>query len=297
MNDYKSRLDGYAGMIESALPAFLPDAKDSAVAQAMHYSLIGGGKRIRGALLLAVFELFAGEERAEEALPFAAALEMVHAYSLIHDDLPCMDDDDMRRGKPSCHIAFGEAAAVLAGDALLTLAFEICTDEKNLAVFGAGAVLKAANALAAAAGTSGMIGGQWMDIDGEGKEVSGDYLRKMDEMKTGALICYGARAGCILAGAPYEKEAALARYALDLGLAFQIRDDILDKTAAAEKLGKPIGSDDKNRKSTYTGLYGLDGAKREAERLSGTAKAALDSTGLEAGFLKWLADYLLERGN
>jgi len=297
MSNYAAKLNGYVEMIDKSLTDYIADTGESIVNEAMAYSVLNGGKRIRGAMLLAAYEMFSADKKIEKALPFAAALEMIHAYSLIHDDLPCMDDDDMRRGKPSCHIAFGEAIAVLAGDGLLTLAFEICTDQMNLNSFDAQTILSTANTLAVSAGTSGMIGGQVMDIQGEGKELNADYLHRMDNMKTGALISVAVRLGCILAGASQTSTSALVRYALDLGIAFQIRDDILDKTADAEALGKPIGSDDKNKKSTYTGLYGLDGAKAEAAKFSGSAKSALENIGTDAGFFLWLADYLLERGS
>jgi geranylgeranyl diphosphate synthase type II len=295
MTDFAARYDRYVRQIEEALPGFLPDTDtlQASVARAMAYSLTGGGKRIRGMLVLAVGELFG--VGAASALPFAAALEMIHAYSLIHDDLPCMDDYDMRRGKPSCHIAFGEDIALLAGDGLLTLAFETGTAPAARAAFGAEKVLDAVAALAKAAGTDGMIGGQVIDLESEGKTVPLETLRTMDSKKTGALIAVAAEIGCILGGADDAIREKFRSFALDLGQAFQIRDDILDKTGDVALLGKPIGSDDENEKSTYTSLYGLAGAQAEAERLTQRAKTSLRETGLAVDFLESLTDFLLTR--
>lgn len=295
MTEFAAQYGRYVREIEDALPGYLPsnDTAQASVAKAMAYSLLGGGKRVRGALLLAVTGLLGGVS--EAAVPFAAALEMIHAYSLIHDDLPCMDNDEMRRGKPSCHIAFGEAIALLAGDGLLTLAFEITSSPKTLAVFGAEKTLAAVNALARSAGTAGMIGGQVIDLESEGKTITADTLRTLDRMKTGALISAAAEIGCILSGANEAQTALLTSFALDLGLAFQIRDDILDQIGDAAVLGKPIGSDKENEKSTYTGLLSLEGAKKFAEALSASAKQALAETGLDCGFLVSLTDYLLAR--
>jgi geranylgeranyl diphosphate synthase type II len=285
----------YVRKIEDALPGFLPspDTLQGSVAQAMAYSLTGGGKRIRGVLVLAVSELFG--VAVSQAMPFAAALEMIHAYSLIHDDLPCMDDDDMRRGKPSCHILFGEDIALLAGDGLLTLAFETCAAPAARAAFGAEKVLDAIAALAKAAGTDGMIGGQVIDLESEGKTVPLETLRVMDSKKTGALIAVAAEIGCILGGADGAIREKLRSFALDVGQAFQIRDDILDQTGDVALLGKPIGSDEENEKSTYTSHYGLEGAQAEAERLTQRAKTALRETGLAVEFLESLTDFLLTR--
>jgi geranylgeranyl diphosphate synthase type II len=293
--EFIAKNNRYVRKIEDALPGFLPsaDTLQGSVAQAMAYSLTGGGKRIRGVLTLAVSELFG--VGVSQAMPFAAALEMIHAYSLIHDDLPCMDDDDMRRGKPSCHILFGEDIALLAGDGLLTLAFETCAAPAARAAFGAEKVLDAIAALAKAAGTDGMIGGQVIDLESEGKTVPLETLRIMDNKKTGALIAAAAELGCILGGADAAIREKLRSFALDVGQAFQIRDDILDKTGDVALLGKPIGSDEENEKSTYTSLYGLAGAQAEAERLTQRAKTALRETGLAVDFLESLTDFLLTR--
>jgi geranylgeranyl diphosphate synthase type II len=294
-SEFIAQNNRYVRKIEDALPGFLPsvDTLQGSVAQAMAYSLTGGGKRIRGVLMLAVSELFG--VAVSQAMPFAAALEMIHAYSLIHDDLPCMDDDDMRRGKPSCHILFGEDIALLAGDGLLTLAFETCASPAARAAFGAEKVLNAIVALAKAAGTDGMIGGQVIDLESEGKIVPLETLRMMDSKKTGALIAVAAEIGCILGGADAAIREKLRSFALDVGQAFQIRDDILDQTGDVALLGKPIGSDEENEKSTYTSLYGLEGAQAEAERLTQSAKTALRETGLRVDFLESLTDFLLTR--
>jgi geranylgeranyl diphosphate synthase type II len=287
----------YAGLIEESLAGYIPCCPypESGVADAMRYSLLGGGKRVRGALVLAFYQLF--HEGLEPALPFACAMEMVHAYSLIHDDLPCMDDDDLRRGKPSCHRAFGEATALLAGDALLTLAFEIVADAGLLAALPAEAALRSARCLAHAAGMAGMVGGQAIDLASEGAAVTREQLDRMYRKKTGALIGAAAYIGCALAGAREAETAAALRYAGHIGMAFQIIDDILDVAGDEAVLGKAVGSDRGKDKSTYVSMYGLWEAKREAERLSGIAKESLGGLPGDTGFLRDLADMLTERQN
>ena len=287
------RLEEYAAMTEKALTAalFSGDCRQKKVFDAMAYSTGAGGKRIRPGLALAFCRLFSG--KAEAALPYAAAVEMIHTYSLIHDDLPCMDNDDLRRGKPSCHIAFGESTALLAGDGLLTLAFETVSaaplsPAKNCA---------AALALAKAAGAAGMIGGQVIDLDLEGKTATAAELRQMYALKTGALLRVSATLGCIAAGADQVQTAAAQRYADALGLAFQIVDDILDVTGSAEVLGKPIGSDAENGKNTFVTLLGLEGARETADALSDEAKDALADMEGDTAFLSALVDYLLIRNN
>jgi geranylgeranyl diphosphate synthase type II len=251
-NTFKQRFNGYLQQVNDALPCFLPqgDAAQKTVYDAMAYSLMAGGKRIRAIMTMAFCELCGGN--AADAVPFAAAIEMIHAYSLIHDDLPCMDDDDMRRGKPSCHIAFGEANALLAGDGLLTLAFETMLDSANTGNLPAKRVLDAAAVLAHAAGANGMVGGQVIDLENEGKPIPFELLQTLDRLKTGALIRASAVMGCVLAGADKEVIERAERYAAAVGLAFQIVDDILDVTADQQALGKPIGSDAENEKTTYS---------------------------------------------
>ena len=304
-------LSHYAKEIEEALAGFIPSspAPESVVADAMRYSLLGGGKRLRGALTLAFYRLY--HEEVKPALPFACALEMVHAYSLIHDDLPCMDDDDLRRGKPSCHKAYGEATALLAGDALLTLAFETMAAAGNLAFFPAEAVLQSIWCVAHAAGLSGMIGGQAIDLDIEGPQAQmaatpelqaqqASPQAQMDRMimkKTGALIGSAALVGCTLAGAGEAHAAAALRYANYLGFAFQIVDDILDVTGDEAVLGKPVGSDEANGKNTYVAVHGLKEARRQADILHRQAKKALDDLPGDTTFLRGLVDILTKRQN
>ncbi|MDR3314180.1 MAG: polyprenyl synthetase family protein [Oscillospiraceae bacterium] len=286
---YPAQFSAEAERISLALPAFLPvDA--GAVGDAAAYSLQNGGKRIRPVLLLAWCRLCGGAP--EAALPFAAALEMIHTYSLIHDDLPCMDDDDLRRGKPSCHKAFGEATALLAGDALLTQAFALVAGAESQppAVRCAAAAL-----LARAAGAQGMIGGQMLDLAFEGRTVERAQLEEMNRKKTGALLEAACLLGCLAAGADAAQEAAAGRYADAIGLLFQLTDDILDVAGETAALGKPVGSDAANGKSTWVTLLGLEGARQLAKTLHAQATEALAGFGADADFLRWLAGYILAR--
>lgn len=288
------RFDSYLEMINRRLTALLPvctyDAPD--VCDAMCYSLDGGGKRIRPVLLLESCRLCGGD--VADALDFACALEMIHTYSLVHDDLPCMDDDDMRRGKPACHIAFGEATAVLAGDALLTQAFAAAANSEAAKKTPARA-LEAIALLSKYAGAEGMIGGQVVDLQSEGKTIALSRLQTMDSLKTGALMRAACEIGAVLAGADNEKRAALVRYAEALGQAFQIVDDILDVTSDVQTLGKPIGSDAELQKSTYVSLLGLDRAKAAARDCTAAAIEALAVFGEDAAFLRSLAENLMTR--
>ncbi len=278
---------------------FLPDIEkkleecivaDNSAAQAMKYSLLSGGKRIRPILLLEFYALCGG--KGDNALNFAAALEMIHTYSLIHDDLPCMDNDDMRRGRPSCHKAFGEDTALLAGDALLTLAFKTAAETAGIP---SDRVLKAIAVLAENAGISGMVGGQVEDLAFEKSGADIEELCGMYLKKTSCLLSAGAVCGSILAGADKEELKYAAEYAEKLGLAFQIIDDILDCTADEKTLGKPIGSDVKNGKTTYVTLLGIDGARAEAERLSDEALTALCKIKGDNTALRELTADLLDR--
>ena len=280
----------YLDEINSALKEYLP-AADDVVSQAMRYSVENGGKRIRPALLLEFCRVCGGDYK--KAVPFACALEMIHTYSLIHDDLPCMDNDDFRRGKPSCHIAFGEEYALLAGDALLTLAFETAM-KSNLS---AEITVKAAKELAKAAGVMGMCGGQVLDLQIEGKKVCVSDLQKTDELKTGELIRAACVLGCVCAGADDKKIAASEKYAHDIGIAFQIVDDILDVTSDEETLGKPIGSDEENQKSTYVSLLGIEKSRKTAEELTLNAQKALDAFDGDVTSLKDFAEKLKNRKN
>ncbi|MGN1059799.1 MAG: polyprenyl synthetase family protein, partial [Clostridia bacterium] len=227
-----------------------------AVYDAMEYSLFSGGKRIRPVLCVACAELFGN---AEEALPFACAIEMIHTYSLIHDDLPCMDDDDLRRGKPTNHIVYGEAMAVLAGDALLNLAFETVLQHSKAAP---ALTLEGLKIIAESAGTEGMIGGQVIDLESEGKTIDSVTLMAMHVHKTGALMMAAAKTGALIGGGTKEDVLTMEKFARYLGVAFQIKDDILDVESTAEVLGKPIGSDSANQKTTFVTLYGLEQSRK-----------------------------------
>ena len=285
----------YRAKIEQALEQAVPSVGGelyAGVIDAMRYSLLGGGKRIRPILVMEFCRLCGGSP--EDALPWACALEMIHTYSLIHDDLPCMDDDDMRRGRASCHKVYGEATALLAGDALLTLAFETACNPSANSV-PAERALEASWELARAAGVNGMVGGQQIDLVSEGRAVPLEVLQKMDDCKTGALIRAAAAMGCILGGGTEEQRRSADEYASSLGLAFQIVDDILDVTGSVEQLGKPVHSDQEHDKSTYVALLGLEEAQREASRLTQRAVAALEVFGTEADSLRALAVHLAER--
>ncbi len=285
-------LQAYVKQIDEALLSVLPQQTGSAVCEAMRYSVCVGGKRIRPVLLLEANRLCGGSVR--EALPFACALEMIHTYSLIHDDLPCMDDDDLRRGQPSCHKAFGEATALLAGDALLTAAFSVCVESAAAQQFPARA-MRAVALLSRHAGVSGMIGGQEIDLAFEGKQITLQTLQTMDEKKTGALIRAACEIGAVLAGANDAQTAALSQYAGHLGQAFQIVDDILDVEGDTATIGKPVGSDAESEKSTYVSLLGLAGAKQCAAEHTRLAVDALSMFGTEGDFLCSLAEQLCKR--
>ncbi len=283
--------------IEMELVSYLPkkDEYIGNLVSSMEYSLTAGGKRVRPMLVLEFARLCSGRE--EAAMPFACALEMIHTYSLIHDDLPCMDNDDLRRGKPTNHKVYGEACALLAGSGLLTLAFEAASSDKAVALNGAEKCLAAVRVLSEIAGAEGMLGGQIIDLESEGKKVDADHLRIMDRKKTGALIIGAAKLGCIAGDATPEQTAAAVSYAENIGLAFQIIDDILDVTSSTEELGKPVGSDNENDKSTYAALLGIDECRRISKELTEKAKASLDIFEGDTTELKKFADYLLNREN
>ena len=265
-------------------------ALEEKLAQAMQYSLMSGGKRLRPILLMAAADSVNGS--GEKFLTVASAIEMIHTYSLIHDDLPAMDNDDYRRGKLTNHKVFGEATAILAGDALLTLAFEVMTRQENIS---AEILLKVVQEMSIAAGAAGMVGGQSIDLESEGKKISMSTLQKMHLGKTGALFRAAIRSGAILAGANSEQLDALTIYAEKFGLAFQITDDILDVIGDEKNLGKPVGSDEKNNKSTYVTLTSIDTAKNLAQKAVDDAVDALKNFGAEADFLRELVKFLLGR--
>ena len=263
---------------------------DENLSRAMEYSLMAGGKRLRPILLMAAADAINGN--GEKFITVADALEMIHTYSLIHDDLPAMDDDDYRRGKLTNHKVFGEAMALLAGDALLTLAFEVTLRQENVPHEILLTVLKE---ISTAAGAAGMVGGQVIDLHSEGVQIDLATLKLMHMGKTGALFKAAIRSGAILAQASEEKLNCLTRYAENFGLAFQITDDILDVTGDEKILGKPTGSDEKNRKSTYVSLTSPDEAKRLAKVAVDEALNSLENFGSEADFLRELVQYLIAR--
>lgn len=259
--------------------------------EAMEYSLLSGGKRVRPVLTLETCRMCGGNP--EDALPFACGVEMIHTYSLIHDDLPAMDDDDLRRGRPTNHKVYGEATAVLAGDALLTAAFEWMLDPS--VTLPPERTLEAARVLAQAAGAQGMVGGQVLDMAGEGHAMGLTEVEELQRLKTGALIRAAAEMGCVLAGGSEEQRKAVCRYAERIGLAFQIQDDILDVVGDEATLGKPVGSDAKSEKNTFVTLKGLEECRHLVEKLTEEAVEALSIFGDEGDSLRWLARSLASR--
>ena len=282
--------------VDVALDALLPQAEGPAgrLGEAMRYAVFGGGKRFRPILALATCEAFHGESDAVRDA--AAALELIHTYSLVHDDLPAMDDDALRRGRPTLHRAFGEAEAILAGDALLTLAFEVLATRPS--GDQAGARRAAACAIVArAAGLAGMVGGQIADLEAERSTPALPAIEWIHRHKTGALLAASAELGALHAGAPAEACAAMRRYGRALGLAFQIADDVLDRTSSAEALGKTPGKDEKRGKATYPSLLGVDASRGEAKRLVEEALAFLPAAVQDRGILEALARYVVDRSH
>jgi geranylgeranyl diphosphate synthase type II len=286
----------YLKEIEAVLPVFLSDGSDNpddTVLTAANYSLTAGGKRIRPVLLLAAARMLSADYSCAQAM--SAAVEMIHTYSLIHDDLPCMDDDELRRGRPTCHVVYGEAIAVLAGDALLNRAYEILLNSIDLSAPGS---LKAARYIASSAGLSGMIAGQSLDLNSEGRKISMDELRNLHRHKTGALISAPLVSAALLAEADQKIIDYVSEYADAIGLAFQIQDDILDVTAQQIELGKTVGKDARDQKSTYVSLLGLEEARnqlRETDKRARIALASLKEEGLDISFLSGMTDFLLVR--
>ncbi len=292
---YSNVLKQHLAAIEAALPVWLPSGAEDyvPVPEAMTYATAAGGKRLRPVLVMEFCRVCGGNPAA--VLPFACAIEMIHSYSLVHDDLPCMDTSPLRRGKPSVHAAYGETMALLTGDALLNRAFETMLSPKARARVSPEAALSAAFELADAAGIGGMIGGQVMDLRCEGKRIDMDTLVTLQAGKTAALIRAACRMGALLADADEEKLQAAFTFGHEMGLAFQIIDDVLDATSTPEVLGKPVGSDKENEKTTYVTLLGVDGAKKLASTRTETALQALDVFGSEAEHLRALASALLVR--
>nr|WP_297706881.1 farnesyl diphosphate synthase [uncultured Butyrivibrio sp.] len=309
-NDFNARLSEKAAHIEDVLKDFLPTEEGYAktVIEAMNYSLLAGGKRLRPMMILEAYRLFAGENADEEVVrPFMAAMEMIHTYSLVHDDLPAMDNDEYRRGRKTTHAIYGPGMATLAGDGLLNYAYETALsgaikgpklteyDGDNSSRY-----LQALMILATKAGIYGMVGGQCADIMAENAtdvpdDVMKDTLHYIDENKTGALIEASLMIGAVLGGATSKQVALMEKAGSNVGIAFQIQDDILDITSTAEVLGKPIGSDEKNGKSTYVSLYGMDEAKAKVKELSDGAIDILDELGFKQSFLDELFRYLIYR--
>lgn len=291
--DIKQYFKRKAELVERELDRLLPAEHETpqTIHQAMRYSVFAGGKRLRPILAIAAGEIFGADER--ELLPAASALEMIHTYSLIHDDLPAMDNDDLRRGLPTCHVKFGEAMAILAGDALLTQAFVTLADcETSRPERKARVISEVAQA---AATRNALIGGQVLDMQSEGKPVTGQQLEEIHRGKTGAIIRCSIRIGAIIGGASEAELNALTVYGEKAGLAFQVADDLLDETATSEELGKTAGKDAASHKATYTALYGINGAREMAERLCREAIAAARSIERETEALESIARFIVER--
>ena len=302
---FEQKLAEKTAICENVLNEWIPAAEDlegddrcaSVVVDAMQYSVLAGGKRLRPLFILETCDMYGG--RKELAEPFMAALEMIHTYSLVHDDLPAMDDDDYRRGRKTTHIVFGEGMAVLAGDALLNYAYETaaCAFSAARTPEETAAVIRSLKILARNAGIFGMVGGQCADLEAENRqeEVTGDMLQYIHSHKTACLIDSGFEIGAILAGAPEEDIRRLGQIALYTGVAFQIQDDILDVIGDSAELGKPVGSDEEEGKTTYVTLYGLEQASRRVQELSDRALEEFDKLSVEDGFLRELIIRLVSR--
>ncbi len=281
-DDLRDLVEGYLGRL-----TYSPRAETAGIEEAMRYSLLAGGKRIRPVLCLATARAFG--LRPEDLLPTAAALELIHTYSLIHDDLPAMDDDDLRRGRPTSHVAHGEDVAILAGDALFAEAIRLACEQQGEPE----RVLAAVREIAAATGVDGMVGGQYVDVVGSGNDP--DSLRLLHSLKTGRLIAASVGSALALTGGSEAAQAPYRRFASELGLLFQIVDDILDVTGSDEQLGKPSGSDARHGKVTYVSLYGLDRARDLAAESHGQAVAALSRASGDVGALTQVADFIYTR--
>lgn len=290
-DEQEKRVKEIEEILKKRLP--LKEGKQKQIMEAMEYSLLAGGKRLRPMLMLEAYRLFGGCSSVIE--PFMAALEMIHTYSLVHDDLPAMDNDEYRRGRKTTHVVYGEGMGILAGDALLNYAFEIAASAFDMEDVDAAKIGKAIQILSGKAGIYGMIGGQVVDVLSTGQEVDGETLDFIYQLKTGALIECAMMIGAVLAGADSEQVQAVEQIAAKVGMAFQIQDDILDVTSTAEVLGKPIHSDEKNEKTTYVTWKGLEEAKREVARLSEEAVGELRQFHPEDDFLETLLLSLIHR--
>jgi geranylgeranyl pyrophosphate synthase len=280
-------------LIDSQLDQLIPREKEEPVRvhAAIRWSLFAGGKRFRPGLLLATGQTFGAAQ--DDLLRTGCALEMIHTYSLIHDDLPAMDDDDLRRGRPTCHVKFDEATAILAGDALQALAFQTIAEDSSLPP---ALRIQLVSEIARASGTpEGMVAGQAHDLDAESREVTGGELERIHHRKTGALIRAAARCGAIIAGANEKELQPITEYATNLGLLFQITDDLLDVTATAEVLGKTPGKDARSRKATYPAVHGIEATQAQLEVVHRAACAALEQIKRSTELLRSIADFILER--
>ena len=293
MEELQQKVEHINNVLEKFLPA--EEGQQRIIFEAMNYSVRAGGKRLRPMLMEETYHMFGGSSAVIE--PFMAAIEMIHTYSLVHDDLPAMDNDEYRRGKKTTHAVYGEAMGILAGDALLNLAYETAAKAFDMEVADA-RVARAFTVLAKKAGVYGMVGGQVVDVESEKSDDCPITREKLDfiyRLKTGALIESSMMIGAILAGASSDEISRVEQIAAKLGLAFQIQDDVLDVTSTLEVLGKPVGSDEKNNKATYVTFEGLDKAVSDVERISKEAEKLLDDLGYDDAFLKELFEYLIHR--
>ena len=293
MEELQQKLEHINNVLEKFLPA--EEGQQRIIFEAMNYSVRAGGKRLRPILMEETYHMFGGSSAVIE--PFMAAIEMIHTYSLVHDDLPAMDNDEYRRGKKTTHAVYGEAMGILAGDALLNLAYETAAKAFDMEVADT-RVARAFAVLAKKAGVYGMVGGQVVDVESEKSDDCSITREKLDfiyRLKTGALIESSMMIGAILAGASSDEVSRVEQIAAKLGLAFQIQDDVLDVTSTLEVLGKPVGSDEKNNKATYVTFEGLDKAVSDVERISKEAEEQLDDLGYDDAFLKELFEYLIHR--
>lgn len=292
--DIKMEIAARTKEAEQVIKQYLPkeEGYQKTVIEAMNYSVLAGGKRLRPILMMETYRMFGGRSKVIE--PFMAAMEMIHTYSLVHDDLPAMDNDEFRRGKKTTHARYGEAMGILAGDGLLNYAFETATQAFEIEPENSN-IGRALQVLAAKSGIHGMLGGQCVDIESEGKEVTEEVLQFIDKLKTAALLESSMMIGAILAGATKNEQKIVEQAARELGLAFQIQDDILDVTSSTEELGKPVGSDEKNHKTTYVTLKGIEEASKEVEERSKHSVELLNSLVVKNEFLTNLMMELVHR--
>ena len=295
--DITSYLSKKKSIVDKTLDKLVPSAKmfPASVHEAMRYSLFAGGKRVRPILAIAAAEALGA--RSSGLLPLAGSLELIHTYSLIHDDLPAMDDDDFRRGRPTCHKVYGEAVAILAGDGLLNLAFEVLSEPRRTKAVPANRLISIIKEISTASGVLGMVGGQVVDMESEGREIDFPMLEYIHTHKTGALIRSSVRIGALYGRAGKRQFTALSHYGELVGLAFQIADDILDLTGTQEEIGKDVGSDIKKGKKTFPGFYGLEESRRRAGEVADKAVHALRDFDRKADPLRELAKYIVNRVN